>query len=235
MKKSFWNIIEVMYLDHLAVTTSDFQKTLDDYLCMPDSRLIRGPAINYSQNVEYAFIELKQGLMIEILGLMDDSPISNHVSNKSGVYHLCFAVSDIEKSILIAANEGGKIITNPKEDDAFDGRKVAFLAHKNHGIFELVEAFPKSENNEFILNKDTENSETQLLSIFNNFFRIFDNKLVQDMTVDSTLDWDSASHILLMMEIEDMFNVSFSPDEIMSLSSYRAIQNSILSKLKGVD
>ena len=122
MEPTLFRQCNIMYIDHLAVTTLDIGKTLADYLGMPGARLVRGPALNPLENVLYAFVQLSEGLVIEILGVREGSPVSRHVSQGGGPYHFCFAgVSEYQGNVFEAAHgmtrslqiEGRAIITQP--------------------------------------------------------------------------------------------------------------------------
>jgi len=136
--------LNILYVDHLAVTTQNFDQALSDYLSLPGARLIKGPNINPIQRVQYAFIQLQDGWMIELLAAREGSPIQQHVDRGGGPYHFCYAVADLEGAIAQAKASGAKVVVQPIQDIAFDGRCVAFLVDATHGLFELVEAFPKT-------------------------------------------------------------------------------------------
>ena len=130
MNQSLLSLMEVLYVDHVAVTTPDFDQTLADYLGLAGSRLIKGPAMNPVQKVNYAFVMLRDGITIEVLGLSEDSPIERHVRQGGGPYHFCYAVSSMGESIAKAESAGARLLSQPVADIAFDGRNVAFLFHE---------------------------------------------------------------------------------------------------------
>jgi acyl carrier protein len=136
----------VLYLDHVAVTTPVFERTVGDYLGLPGARLLKGPGNNPTQKVTYAFIQLLGGPIVEVLGLQPDSPIGGHVRQGGGPYHFCYAVADLDASIGRACGAGARVIVPASPDVAFDGRRVAFLFHESQGLFEFVEALPASLN-----------------------------------------------------------------------------------------
>jgi methylmalonyl-CoA/ethylmalonyl-CoA epimerase len=137
---------QVLYLDHTAVTTPDLQQTLREYLSLEGSKLLKGPGENVTQKVNFAFVELPNGSVVEILSPIKGtkSPILEHVKAGAGVYHFCYAVQSIEHAVQVAEKLGASILVSPIEDVAFSGRKVAFLFSKFLGLFEFVEAFPQN-------------------------------------------------------------------------------------------
>ena len=95
-------------------------------------------------------------MVVEILSPEKDSPIAGHVKRGGGPYHFCYAVPDMDAAIDAAQQNSAKVVVAPVPDVAFDGRRVAFLFHEAHGIFELVEAIPK-------LNTDASTSSAGLV------------------------------------------------------------------------
>ncbi len=51
-----------------------------------------------------------------------------------------------------------------------------------------------------------------------NLFEL-DNSINDDISQSNTDKWDSLNHLNLIVEIEDEFNVSFTPEEIASMLS----------------
>jgi methylmalonyl-CoA/ethylmalonyl-CoA epimerase len=61
---------------------------------------------------------------------------------KAGVkmYHLCYETPDLSSEIAHLQNERAKLVAPPAVSNAFDGRKIAFLALSNLLLVELIEA-----------------------------------------------------------------------------------------------
>jgi acyl carrier protein/predicted enzyme related to lactoylglutathione lyase len=242
MKQSILEACKVLYLDHVAVTTPDFKQTVVEYLNLPGASLVKGPGWNARQKVEYAFIRIVNGPMVEVLGAVEDSPINKHIEKGGGAYHFCYAVADIEESIRQAKNAGAKVIVEPIEDIAFDERKVAFLFSSSQGIFELVEAYPnnllvewktsaedaskmKSElgqpkGSEIKVEKDV---RERLCSLFAKTFPLFRKELTGETEMNQLKGWDSLGQLQLIMEVEQAFEVSFSANEVLETNSFEKI------------
>lgn len=236
MDPTLFRQCNILYIDHLAVTTSNVEKTLADYLGMQGARLIRGPALNPQQNVHYAFVQLSEGLVVEILGAREGSPVSRHVSQGGGPYHFCFAVPNIEDSIKAAELMGAKLVTPPVSDVAFDGRRIAFLFHEIHGVFEFVEAYPAMINNVGNIDHTVleASSAVQTLSgaiafqgrladLVRRIFPGTEDNQVSLSALNCTPGWDSLGHIRFMMEIETEFEVSIPASKIPELISFEVI------------
>jgi hypothetical protein len=224
-----FKLLNILYIDHYAVTTNELNSTLKDFLSLPGSKLIRGPGVNNSQGVNFAFVQLAGFGVVEILSPIDkESPILSHLSNGGGAYHLCYAVENIDKSIAIAVEQfEAKLIREPKKDDAFHGRRVAFLMHVDHGLFELLEAVPGDFVDNKILNKthrisNDSNREQQLLVVFNRVMAT-DYKIFDGVSMAHCDFWDSLKHLMLIMAIENHFEVKVPAEKIGELVSLRQI------------
>lgn len=220
---AMFSALGVLNVDHYAVTTKDLIATLKDFLSIPNAKLLRGPGENSSQNVHYAFVELNGMGVVEILSpLNNDSPIVGHLSTGGGAYHLCYAVKDLDHAIKVAEEEfDAKLVVTPKVDGAFDGRRVAFLVHPAHGLFELLEAFPSSvlvEASTVETRATHSSQEDKLLSIYNSVVGETDKKF-DEVTMKNCAEWDSFKHLLFIMEIEKQFEIKISAVDMSSLSS----------------
>jgi acyl carrier protein len=229
-----FSALGVRYVDHVAVTTKDLMPTLTDYLSLPGARLINGPGKNTAQDVIFAFVQLGQGGVVEILApLSEQSPIHSHLTQGGGTYHVCYAVEDLLQAITTATQDfGARLIKPAHADDAFYGRKVAFLFHPNHGLFELLEAWPSglaiTNSVEFELPKsmtsvaNADDIAETLLDVFNLTMQT-EYTTGATLTMDSVVAWDSLKHLLLVMEIERVFQLSIPADELGCLVSFNQL------------
>lgn len=238
---SFWVKCGVERLDHVAVTTDNLVGVLRDYMGMPGSELIRGPDVNLSQNVDYAFVRLSTGTVVEILGMKENSPIASHVDNGGGVYHFCFTVNNLENAVETALNDGAIQVVEAREDDAFDGRRVAFFMHKNHGLFEFLEAYPKDYflsdgNKKNIFNQssislDNKESFDYVNEAFKKMFPALNEFEIENAEYNLTADWSSLKHLQLFMDIEEAAGVTFSSDDISQIKSFKGFVIALNKKL----
>lgn len=246
---SFWQEIGAMYLDHVAVITTNFRRTIADYLALPGSRLLRGPGINTTQGVRYAFVQLDGNTVIEILiPHGKDSPIARLAANRQGAYHLCFAVRSLDQAVDTAAKDGAKTIVAPIADDAFDGRRIAFLAHPHHGLFELVEAFPPDDSASDVAESPMEEKRgavattrpsgdlrQQLIRVMRKNFPALAADDIENAALNRTDKWDSLGHIQLMMEIEAVFGISPGTDEITAVENFHDLLSMLEKHTKNRD
>ncbi|TXN75922.1 acyl carrier protein [Methylobacterium sp. WL18] len=65
------------------------------------------------------------------------------------------------------------------------------------------------------------------------FRDVFDDQTLElksSMTADDIAEWDSLSHVRLMLEVAKIFGVRFSASEVSSLSNVGELQALILAK-----
>lgn len=251
MSRSLFDDCGVLYVDHIAVTTPTFERTLNDFLGLRGTRLVRGPGLNVTQRVSYAFVKLADGMTVEILGARADSPIQRHVDSGGGPYHFCFAVADLQKSIAAAVSGGARVVVDPVPDVAFDGRRVAFLFHESQGLFEFVEALPSGHEVESSPETkvptqpgvatqsrydapaaDLQNLDDRLTGIFAGNFPGIEKSRVATAMLDETTGWDSLAQLRLMMDVERAFGIEISADEIGELTSFERIRWAVEKKLQ---
>jgi acyl carrier protein len=65
--------------------------------------------------------------------------------------------------------------------------------------------------------------ENLLSQIFRDDLGFYDEEFSTELTYNSSPKWDSASHLILIMALEERLGVSFSPDEVVSMTSVRKI------------
>jgi acyl carrier protein len=244
----------VLYLDHVAVTTPVFDRTVGDYLGLPGARLLRGPGNNPTQKVTYAFIQLPGGPIVEVLGLQPDSPIGGHVRQGGGPYHFCYAVADLDQSIAHAREAGARVVVDAMPDVAFDGRRVAFLFHESQGLFEFVEAYPNGATvglafrpavveigraqagvgprPEMLSGPPSVPPSDRKARLVRVFQRVFPSLAAADVaraSINDTRGWDSLGHIRLVMELEAEFGVDIPADEIATLISFERLRQKLVT------
>ena len=57
----------------------------------------------------------------------------------------------------------------------------------------------------------------KLAEIFSNIFKVEENKITDVVSPDNLENWDSLSHMDLVVSIEEEFSVRFSSDEIIEM------------------
>jgi acyl carrier protein len=72
-----------------------------------------------------------------------------------------------------------------------------------------------------------------VLSIMSQLFVLPPGSLTAESTMENVEQWDSLQHINVIVDIEQHFNITMAPDEVMQLHSVQAIVDMVESKLAG--
>ncbi len=76
--------------------------------------------------------------------------------------------------------------------------------------------------------------KNELISIMSEIFETNLKEFDGDIKQENIENWDSLSHLTLVVELEEFFSVSFEPDEISEMNSIQKIQK-ILQKKKNAE
>jgi acyl carrier protein len=76
--------------------------------------------------------------------------------------------------------------------------------------------------------------KNELISIMSEVFETNLKEIDGDIKQENIENWDSLSHLTLVVELEEFFSVSFEPDEISEMNSIQKIQY-ILQKKKNAE
>jgi catechol 2,3-dioxygenase-like lactoylglutathione lyase family enzyme len=237
---SFFSKLPFAYVDHVAVTTRDLERTLADWLSLPGARLRRGPMVNDVQRVRVAFVDVPPTGTVELLSPLDDrSPIARHLDVAPGAYHFCFGVHDIDLATRLAREDGAVVTVAPTADPAFDGRRVAFVVHPAHGLLEFVETMHSATSADRgpettvsaparTARQTTTAWQQRLEEIF---ARVFPRARGRYEGMGITDGWDSFGAIELAMALEAALDVSFTTAELAKLTSREAVETLLAAKL----
>ena len=72
-----------------------------------------------------------------------------------------------------------------------------------------------------------------VLEIMTQLFALPPGTLTAQSSMESVEQWDSLQHINVIVDIEQHFNITMAPDEVMQLHSVQAIVDMVESKLAG--
>ena len=91
------------------------------------------------QRVRVAFVRVDGEVHVEFIEpLGPDSPVTGILKQGGGVYHICYAVPDIDAAIRQVQAERGYLLSGPVPAAAFAGRRIAFC-YAGHSLVEFVE------------------------------------------------------------------------------------------------
>lgn len=96
--------------------------------------------VNETQRVSEMFLRNGEQVVELLEPLGDDSPISGFLRKNpgGGLVHIAFDVPQIDDAIAAVERGGGRLISGPVPDIAFDERRIAFV-FLNGQVVELIE------------------------------------------------------------------------------------------------
>ena len=124
-----------MKFHHIGIATIDINNTIKKLKKYFEINDISDVVYDSNQNAYLCMITLKDGTMIE---LINGEVVANILKKRQYLYHTCYAVENIEKTIENLQNDGAILVKTPQEAILFNNKKVAFLMW-DLGLIELVE------------------------------------------------------------------------------------------------
>jgi acyl carrier protein len=74
--------------------------------------------------------------------------------------------------------------------------------------------------------------EEKLKEIFTTIFGLEDSEINDDFRAEIIESWDSTTHLIIITEIEALFNIEILEEQIAELTSYKKIKDEL--KIRGV-
>ena len=232
-------------IDHIAYVFNTLRDGYEFFALHPNIKTIKGPALNATQNVYYLFIEVPNIGVIEILAPSNEnSPVVKRLKTVGpGLYHICYAVENIDLAIKHCEEAEWKLVLHPTPDSAFSGRRISFLSHKSFGLIELVEktvsqdlidalessiSYPKDQVTKPYPDNIEQSSRfygkrvdihSKLVELLNQSTDEYEgDELVEKFTeIDS---WDSLSHAIFHSRFEEYVGKALPIDRFADLSDY---------------
>jgi len=72
--------------------------------------------------------------------------------------------------------------------------------------------------------------EQKLIMVMAEVFAISSDKIDRSTTMDSVEEWDSLKHIELMTVLEEKFGIALEMEEMLEMTSFKAIKHVISTK-----
>ncbi|MBI4309185.1 MAG: VOC family protein [Candidatus Omnitrophica bacterium] len=94
-----------------------------------------GPVFDELQKASFITLRTKDGFLIE---LICGQQVSNILARGVNLYHVCYTVADLDKTIHDFKKRGAVVISAAKPSTLFKGKRIAFL-NTPIGIIELLE------------------------------------------------------------------------------------------------
>ena len=129
-------------LDHIGYAVESIEAYLEGFLLPllgagPIGEVVEDPI----QRARVLFVALPGGGRLELIEPVDaESPVAGVLKQKrGGLYHLCYAVDDLDGQIERFRQRGCLPISGPSPAAAMGNRRIAFLCTPQFDVVELVE------------------------------------------------------------------------------------------------
>ena len=132
-----------MKFHHIGIATNDINKSIDKLKKYFDIKNISKIIYDVNQDANLCMITLDDGVKIE---LINGKVVENILKKRQYLYHTCYEVKDIYKTIKELEEDGALLVREPREAILFNNRKVAFLMW-DLGLIELVATDENWKNN----------------------------------------------------------------------------------------
>ncbi len=137
-----------MKFHHIGIATNDIDKTISKLKKFFDVSNISEIVYDANQDANLCMVTMSDGLNIE---LINGKVVENILKKRQYLYHTCYSVDDIDKTIEELQNDGALLVREPRETIFFNNKKVAFLMW-DLGLIELINSTEnkKSTSADFI-------------------------------------------------------------------------------------
>ncbi len=124
-----------MKFHHVGIACRDLNETKEWVRVTHPIVEETGPVNDELQNASFITLRTQDGLLIELIA---GEQVANILKKGVSLYHICYEVRDLDKTIRDFTAQGSLVISAPKPSTLFHGRRIAFL-NTPLGIIELLE------------------------------------------------------------------------------------------------
>lgn len=124
-----------MKFHHIGIATYDINSTLSKIKKYFDVIEISDLVYDSNQDANVCMITLDNNVKLE---LISGKIVENILKKRQYLYHTCYLVNDIDKTINELVSDGAFLIKEPVEAILFNKKRVAFLMW-DLGLIELLE------------------------------------------------------------------------------------------------
>ena len=131
-----------MKLHHVGVVVNSIESGIKRYKAMFGFEQVSEVVDDPVQKVSVVLLSGPEAdsVPVELIApLSEDSPVSKILKGNVRLYHLCFAVENIEEALKNLRNNGAIIISGPVPADLFEGKRIAFVYTPDNYVVELLE------------------------------------------------------------------------------------------------
>lgn len=136
-------------LHHLGVVVASISAVAEEFAAAMsaswDGQIIHDPL----QQVRVTFFkpfDTRNPVFELVEPAAEDSPVTNFLSKRVGLHHICYEIDDLESSLKAARISGFFIVSNPKPAVAFGGRRIAWVTSKQRLLMEFLERQPSNKS-----------------------------------------------------------------------------------------
>ncbi len=127
-------------IDHVGIAVEDLDAAIALYEGALGMPLVHRETVT-EQGVEAVLLDVGEGHIELLKPLAEDTPVGKFIARKgTGMHHVAYAVSDIEKALAELAESGIELIDSEPRT-GIRGSRVAFLHPRSTGgvLTEIVE------------------------------------------------------------------------------------------------
>lgn len=130
-----------MKLHHIGIASENLEKTIQHHESLFNLHPITEVVDDPIHKVSVVLLSNPEGdITIELIApLTEDSPVSNILRRGIHLYHLCYSVEDLEKTLKEARKQNSLIISGPAPAKLYGGRRIAFVYTADGYIVEFLE------------------------------------------------------------------------------------------------
>jgi methylmalonyl-CoA/ethylmalonyl-CoA epimerase len=129
-------------LHHLGVVVASISAVAEEFAgymsASWDGQIIHDPL----QRVRVAFfnpIDPRNPIFELVEPAGEASPVTNFLSKRVGLHHICYEINDLELGLQAARVAGLFLVSTPKPAVAFGGRRIAWICSKSRLLIEFLE------------------------------------------------------------------------------------------------
>lgn len=132
-------------LHHLGVVVASISSAAEEFAASIsaswDGQIIHDPL----QQVRVAFFkpsDVRNPVFELVEPAVEDSPVTNFLSKRVGLHHICYEIDDLESGLKAVRAAGLSIVSRPQPAVAFSGRRIAWVTSKQRLLMEFLERDP---------------------------------------------------------------------------------------------
>lgn len=123
-----------MKFHHIGIATNDIEKMILKLKKFYDISNISETVYDANQEANLCMLTMRDGLNLE---LISGKTVEKIIKKRQYLYHTCYTVENIDKTIKELEEDGAVLVREPREAILFENKKVAFLMW-DLGLIELI-------------------------------------------------------------------------------------------------